>query len=607
MAAARWSLACKLKNSKKKAKDGLLSFDAATAPPRLLFDWAEAAGKPQFALPLAAITDQMVSKGDDKAMMKVVTADASLICVLQFTSKQDQQATLTKLLELRTALTQPLPPVVLSGADRGKYLAKDTELRAQYQDLVAQGALRDEDFWKDDQLQERLVLERAERPEDTTLETSKPLKARSQPAGAAAAAASGGSAAAAVDLAAPEAAPLVDKDMSEHIFSTQPEVLAEYKRSVPSGRIPEGQFWEDYLKKKQGATDGAAGTAGAPLPIGGPGEAAGAVGAGDHLLDILRGAATKERGLHERRTAAGGQSIKNRQAEIETQPGAIGMGMRVIDRHLTNATEAARGVHTGKVIGEVFKAAVGAGGDEGEGEGAGEEEWPEGPQARDFSSVAADAHHSGEGDDDDVQMEEQARDRKRKRAYEDIEGSSEEEDGEEEDGEEEDGEEEEEDGWIDDITHWEPSSATALRTVHKRLVAESCAVSRSNPTDGQSIALGGGAAHLYGPTEAVVLAAADLTAGSNNPAAERYTSELKVAFTRSLQYLRHFWMAVRKDDRAKALRMHAALRQLFDTIETQNGKLGEDERARLAPLSRHLQQEMLRTALGNLPTPGDNG
>ena len=172
---------------------------------------------------------------------------------------------------------------------------------------------------------------------------------------------------------------------------------------------------------------------------------------------------------------------------------------------------------------------------------------------------------------------------------------------------EEDGEEEEEDGWIDDITHWEPSSATALRTVHKRLVAESCAVSRSNPTDGQSIALGGGAAHLYGPTEAVVLAAADLTAGSNNPAAERYTSELKVAFTRSLQYLRHFWMAVRKDDRAKALRMHAALRQLFDTIETQNGKLGEDERARLAPLSRHLQQEMLRTALGNLPTPGDNG
>jgi hypothetical protein len=244
----------------------------------------------------------------------------------------------------------------------------------------------------------------------------------------------------------------------------------------------------------------------------------------------------------------------------------------------------------------MFEAAAGAGGDEGEEQQ--EAEWSEGgPQARDFSGVAADSRPDGE-DGDDMQMGEQARDRKRKRAHEGSKGEG----GQNEQDEED---EEEEDGWIDDITRWEPSSAAALRTKRKWLVAESRAVSRSNPTDGLSIALGGGAAHLYGPTEAEALAAAaGSAAGRSTPAAERYTSELKVAFTRSLQYLRHFWMAVRKDDRAKALRMHAALRQLFDTIETQNGKLGAQDRARLAPLSRHLQQEMLRTALAQ---GGGNG
>jgi hypothetical protein len=82
---------------------------------------------------------------------------------------------------------------------------------------------------------------------------------------------------------------------------------------------------------------------------------------------------------------------------------------------------------------------------------------------------------------------------------------------------------------------------------------------------------------------------------------------LKACFGRSLQYLRHFWLALIRGDRAKARRMHTALKQLYDTIELQNGRLGAALRAKLAPMSHHLQQEMLRTALATLPLDGRDG
>eukprot|EP01043_Picozoa_sp_COSAG02_P077561 COSAG02_NODE_17034_length_1033_cov_2.194861_2_plen_94_part_00 len=86
----------------------------------------------------------------------------------------------------------------------------------------------------------------------------------------------------------------------------------------------------------------------------------------------------------------------------------------------------------------------------------------------------------------------------------------------------------------------------------------------------------------------------------------RYTSELKTCFGRSLQYLRHFWMALIRGDRPKARRMHNALKQLYDTIELQNRRLGAGQRASLAPMSYNLQQEMLRTALAKLPSEGQD-
>jgi hypothetical protein len=52
--------------------------------------------------------------------------------------------------------------------------------------------------------------------------------------------------------------------------------------------------------------------------------------------------------------------------------------------------------------------------------------------------------------------------------------------------------------------------------------------------------------------------------------------------------------------------MHTALKQLYDTIELQNSRLGAAQRASLAPMSHHLQQEMLRTALAKLPPDGQD-
>eukprot|EP01043_Picozoa_sp_COSAG02_P064974 COSAG02_NODE_9662_length_2148_cov_3.649097_1_plen_532_part_10 len=334
-----WSMQCKLKNSKKKARDGRLSFAGVGASAQLRFDWSSHAAlsgtvatRPQFQLPLASITDQMVSKGEEKVMMKVVTADANQICVLQFYSRQDQQATLTRLLELRGALAAPsaVPLVVLSGVDRGKYLAKDKELRDQYQDLVAKGALRDEDFWKDEQLQERLALEQAENGA-AVLPGRVHARSRDAPVGV-----NGDG-----EAAARQQTTLVDKEMSEHIFMTQPCVYANFKASVLTGRMSEGDFWADYMQTEQQKRGGVTSlkTAGASHQSS---AAEAADESGEHLLGILRGAAMQEKALHERRVASGElQSAASRQAADESRPAAIGMQASVSERHAASAAATA--------------------------------------------------------------------------------------------------------------------------------------------------------------------------------------------------------------------------------------------------------------------------
>ena len=690
-ATAKWTLRCKLKNSKKKARDGQLSFDGVGAATQLRFDWAPAGGaaRPQFRLPLASVTDQMVSKGDDKAMMKVVTADPSQICVVQFHSKQDQQAMLTRLLELRGALAAPtvLPPVVLSGADRGKYLAKDKQLRAQYQELVAEGALRDEDFWKDEQLQERLVLERAESGAGASA-----LAARApQRVGPSIATATGGTdaGAGATDAGAGTAQQedkpaLVDKEMSEHIFVTQPSVYADYKASVLTGQVAEADFWADYLQAKQ-SSEAAAASAGPTASSGSAeGDSAEGDGTGAHLLGILRGAATKERALHERRIAAGVQpSASSRQAADESRPAAIGLQASVSERHAASAAEAAAAAAAADGDGSVFQApaaavtarvatagatlgsaaAVTAAAAAGGGGAEDSLEWSEeGPKTQtDFGSMISAESRRGserrqkrqrpstdasvgigsgeEVDDDDDEAD-------REEADYDLTNENE---GAEEGDDDDEGDEDSDDEWCADISNWEPCSVVAFRNKRRRLVAQSRAAAAidargdANYRDSSSLlsfTLGGGGPYGISAAGAEATAAALAAAAPATPAADRcvaaltstawqlwssqalhcdsrccggvvrYTSELKACFARSLQYLRHFWLAMRRGDRAKARRMHAALQQLYDTIETQNMQLGAAHRASLAPMSHHLQQEMLRTALTMLPaapTGGNDG
>ena len=618
-ASEAWSLRCKLKNSKKKARDGQLSFVGVGATATLRFDWSpqSAAARPQFKLPVASITDQMVSKGEDKAMMKVVTADTSQICVLQFHSRQDQQATLTRLLELRALSATPaVPLVVLSGVERGKYLAQDKELRDQYQELVAQGALRDEDFWKDEQLQERLALERAE-----SGTAALPVCAPGQASKQVTARIGSGN-----DAVATQKPMLVDKEMSEHIFCTQPCVYASFKAAVLTGRVSEADFWADYLQTKQQMRERAA----APNTEDVSRQSVvhdTSDDSGAHLLGILRSAALQEKALHERRVASGElQSAASRQAADESRPGAIGMRASVSERHAVSAAAT-----TVENIANVFETPATAGAREAEKHIRTDQWGQQLAQSRaDISSeIMMDVSKAGN--------------KRGFPAYNKVGMTS----GTEgtsgigglckEDGDDD----EEDDAWCAEVSNWEPCSVAAYRAKRRRLISQSqtaltggeSSSSRDNAL--VSFTLGGGAPYgirVPGEEEA------SRSAKNATPLAERcdlnpfalsrlhlysqqsrsenaddcgvdarYTSELKACFGRSLQYLRHFWLAVNRGDSAKARRMHIALRQLYDTIETQNRQLGAEQRASLAPMSHHLQQEMLRTALASLPTDGQDG
>ena len=153
-------LECKLKDSKKKGKSGVL----VLTPEHLLFT-VGGSDRPRLTLPLASVTDLQVAKGDAVFMMKVLSDDAARLCVLTFRSKSDLTAAQAKLTELRAALRRPAeaaPPIVLSGAARGEYLSKDRALKERYKEMVAEGSLRDEEFWKDEELQRRLAVEQAE-------------------------------------------------------------------------------------------------------------------------------------------------------------------------------------------------------------------------------------------------------------------------------------------------------------------------------------------------------------------------------------------------------------------------------------------------------------
>lgn len=508
-----WSLQCKLKNSKKKARDGRLSFVGVGATAQLRFDWSSrgalsgtVAARPQFQLPLASITDQMVSRGEEKAMMKVVTADASQICVLQFHSRQDQQATLTRLLELRGALAAPsaVPLVVLSGVDRGKYLAKNKELQDQYQDLVAQGALRDEDFWKDEQLQERLALEQAESGAAALPERAPAhARTRSAPAGI-----SGDS-----EAAVRQQAIIVDKEMSEHIFMTQPHVYANFKASVLTGRMSEGDFWADYMQTEQQKRKGVA----AAKMVGACRQSAAGEPADDsgaHLLGILRGAAMQEKVLHERRVASGElQSAASRQAADESRPAAIGMQASVSERHAASAAATAVGSgvnffetpataaagltavehenhaqwgdHLGKTQADISGTTMtGSRGDS---------------RKRHFSSYDKDGLTSASGT----------------RGTPGTDGLCNLADGDDED--------DEDDAWCADISNWEPCSTAAFRSKRRRLISQSRTVPKGGETTSGgdnaliSFTLGGGAPYgirLPDELEAAAISAPETNAAS---------------------------------------------------------------------------------------------
>ncbi len=501
--AMAWSMQCKLKNSKKKARDGRLSFAGVGVTAQLRFDWSSrpalsgtVATRPQFQLPLASITDQMVSKGEEKAMMKVVTADASQICVLQFHSRQDQQATLTRLLELRGALaaSSAVPLVVLSGVDRGKYLAKDKELRDQYQDLVAKGALRDEDFWKDEQLQERLALEQAENGA-AALPVRVHAMARDAPAGV-----RGDS-----EAAARQQTTLVDKEMSEHIFMTQPCVYANFKASVVTGRMSEADFWADYMQTEQQKRGGVASgkTAGASRQSSAGGNAD---ESGEHLLGILRGAVMQEKALHERRVASGElQSAASRQAADESRPAAIGMQASVSERHAASAaaTTVERGV-------DLFETPATAAAELTAVENEKHSQW-----ADHLCKSLADISGS---------MTTGARAETRKRRFAASEkggltstlitrgGLGTDEVCNVTDGDDED--DEEDNAWCAEISNWEPCSTASFRAKRRRLISES----RTVPTGAESTSSGDNALLSF-------------TLGGGAPYGIRVADELKVAAT----------------------------------------------------------------------------
>ena len=472
-AAEAWSVQCKLKNSKKKARDGQLSFVGAGATATLRFDWSpqSAAARPQFKLPVSSITDQMVSKGQDQAMMKVVTTDTSQVCVLQFHSRQDQQDALTRLLELRGALSAApaVPLVVLSGVDRGKYLAKDKELRDQYQDLVAHGALRDEDFWKDEQLQERLALERAE-----TSTAALPLRAPEQTIKQTTARIGSGS-----EAAATQTPMLVDKEMSEHIFCTQPCVYASFKADVLTGRVSEADFWADYLLTKQQMRACAAAPntddASRQSVVHDTSDDSGA-----QLLDILRSAALQEKALHERRVASGElQSAARRQAADESRPGAIGMRASVSERH-----EASAAATTVDSLANVFETPATAEAREAENQSLSDQSGEQLAQPQADTSSATSMGVSNAGN---------------KRSFPaynkvGVGGLRNLEDGDDDD--------EEDDAWCADIMNWEPCSVAAYRAKRRRLISHSQTVLTGGESNSSrdnalvSFTLGGGA--LYG-------------------------------------------------------------------------------------------------------------
>jgi len=328
---------------------------------------------------------------------------------------------------------------------------------------------------------------------------------------------------------------VMEKDMSEHVFVTQPEVYAEYLAAVPSGRMTEEQFWAKFLRNKQAETarggapaSGAAGGGGgggaaAAAGRGGGAAAAAAAGAGgefgsadgETLLGILRGASADERALRRRRMAEGRPT--DRAPAEESRPTNLGP--------------------------------------------------PRPSQPSPSPSPAPDAEAelpvvAMPGDDDRPLPSTQPRaddgagePRPAKRPRRAQEESS----------------------WREDAAGWRPSSAHAVQQQRQRLGERRGA----NP---------GGTASAPEP-------------GPRTPAEEQYTSELKRAFQLSTQYLRHFWSAIRKQDREKAARMRTTLQQLHDTIATQNGRLGRTERRRLVPLSHHLQHEMLKTALNHVGAP----
>ena len=492
-------LECKLKDSKKKGKSGVL----VLTPEHLLFT-VGGSDRPRLTLPLASVTDLQVAKGDAVFMMKVLSDDAARLCVLTFRSKSDLTAAQAKLTELRAALRRPAeaaPPIVLSGAARGEYLSKDRALKERYKEMVAEGSLRDEEFWKDEELQRRLAVEQAEGGSTAVL-GHRPAARDGDGGGA------------------EEGQGMVmEKDMSEHVFVTQPEVYAEYLAAVPSGRMTEEQFWAKFLRNKQAETarggapaSGAAGAAGGGGGGGGAAAAAGAGGEfgsadGETLLGILRGASADERALHRRRMAEGRPT--DRAPAEESRPTDLGpQRPSEPSPSPTPDTEA-----------ELPVVAI--------------------PSNDDRPSPSTQPRADGGAGE--------PRPAKRPRRA------------------------QEESSWREDAAGWRPSSAHAVQQQRRRLDERRGA----NP---------GGTTLAPEP-------------GPRTPAEEQYTSELKRAFQLSTQYLRHFWSAIRKQDREKAARMRTTLQQLHDTIATQNGRLGRTERRRLVPLSHHLQHEMLKTAL----------
>jgi hypothetical protein len=141
---------CKLKvHQKKKGKSGSL----VVTTQRLCFVYQSDA-LPAVQVWAKDITEQQVSKGD-KFMMRVETTDRSKLCILIFETKADQDKALRTVAAARQAgsavsalstqtASRPMnaaapsgPPIcMLSGAERGKFLNRDAELRKMHNELV---------------------------------------------------------------------------------------------------------------------------------------------------------------------------------------------------------------------------------------------------------------------------------------------------------------------------------------------------------------------------------------------------------------------------------------------------------------------------------------